>query len=310
MLLHHAGREDVHQHLALVDRLLAVGIAAAEAPSVVRLPLRPQLHHGHVVPAEAGACVGAERRLHQVREEMVSDRLHVAVVDALHVGREREVFTRGDREPGGPGRGDVEGTLLGEEALVLLEARHREARLVARADREHRQELPEIADPRAEAGRAVVVAVAQASGVARLRREAGEPAGLEGLIREDGRDAERVTAEGLRVGRREESLLQVDSGLAGIEGRAGVVGVHPAVAEEREAESGFRSDGHARGGRGNREVFRVAGDRAGGQAHRAGRARRGADHRVLAVGREEGEAEVDPRVEQCEPGRIRRRCEG
>ena len=248
----------------------------------------PIFHTSIVLPAEPGAAVAAEavgnHPLGAKADERtgVVHRRRVVVVDPLVVERDQPLVRRAERDADGEVRRDVEAALLREQTLVVVEVPHADLAGVRNADRELIGELAHVADADADAPR---VAVAVVGEVGRAGREAAEHLqafGLEALVGDDRRDADRLALHGLpRHVRRDHQLRQVDAEVAGaaeqVVGRplalpelpagalhgnlpARIVGVHPAVAVHGDAEREIRPVFPVDADLGNEEVGAVAVD--------------------------------------------------
>ena len=235
MALDDAGSDDVEQRLVGGNRLGILAVAGAQRQVAAVDIAHAQLGGGDVAPAEAAAIAGAERIAGKQIGERVADRLHVAVLDALHVQRQGQVVGCP------PGRAKtivgrhVEVTLFGEQPLVLVETAHAHLGGPGRAQRQRRRYLAGPAQAHAEAGAAVGAAVGQIERVAggagksirALHREA-----LIAQVRGNAESVLRVEFPGQR--RRDEELFEVHvqrprRAKTG-KGIVGVIGIHAAVA--------------------------------------------------------------------------------
>ena len=168
-------------------------------------------------------------------------------------------FTDVQRQADGVVRGNIEITILREQAAVVVEFAHVDFRLVSRAETQSGPDLGLQADPETDTGRGIVVVITQVRGIGGENGEVAEALGLESLVGEDRADTPGTVLGKLgRVGCRNEQLCQVDAGrVVAVSAGKGheivrsaksrgnekscrpalVFGVHAAVAVDRDAQA-------------------------------------------------------------------------
>ncbi len=144
-----------------------------------------------------------------------------------------------DGESGGPGRRDVEASLLGEQTGVVVELAHLHLGLIGEAEAELLEPLTHVADLGTVAGGGALAPLLDSLVGAELNRcEAADALGLEGLVDKDRHDAEGmllVVLEGPRDA--DEQLFEVHAGGGlGTERAGGVVGVHSTVPIDHDTQ--------------------------------------------------------------------------
>ncbi|MCY1413156.1 hypothetical protein D9M71_285820 [compost metagenome] len=241
MLTHHAGGQGVEEGFALVQRLVGPAVAAAQGQLRSDRVAGAELVDADVLPAEVGTVLGTEQMSAEQHVHRVGDRLHVAVVDLLHVRRQ------GQPLGGAPGQADavvfrnVEAAVVGEQTFVALELAGLDLRRPGHANA---QAVGELAVPAQAQAPAVGVIVAIVADMLRRLGHAGKAIdttrleALVGVVEADAEAVALVDAPGQRRGN--EHLSQVDASVAsaavGAEGIALIVGVHAAVAVHSQTE--------------------------------------------------------------------------
>ena len=301
----HPGGEDVEQHLAVGDRLLAIAHPGAPGLIGILLPLPAQLDHRHVVPAKAGAVIIAQAPR---GSEGIAYTVYLAVADMLNVQQQPVILDARPRQTTLEHLRDVEIALLGEEPAVVVELLHLQHLAPAQATAQLIGELALPAELEAVAPGVVGAVVGESARVGGKAGEASEPLGREALVGDHRRDAEGVVLVELpRPGGRDEQLLQVHPGLAGAEGAhvaAAVLGVHAAVGEDRDAQGLALGELAVVTGAGDHEGLVLALAAAGHQVEGAWLWGTATLDRVLPAGREELGADIGAVANEGHAGRI------
>ncbi|MPL88733.1 hypothetical protein SDC9_34760 [bioreactor metagenome] len=272
VILDDAGGEDVQADVLWPDRVRRMGIAHTPGHVGGLLPFGAEPDHVDIVPAKARTA----RCPHRPGIGRVADGADVAVEDLLIVEQQRHIRARVIGEARGDRGGNVEITAVLEQVRIIVELRHLEAGLRRKAQRQLRRDLVLQARPETDAGGIIGIVPGNAEGREAARREA--------LHRDRGRDAPGQPPHLLRIGHRQEQLVEVHPGLAAAKDTCAaaeigtvrvahrrVGGVHPAVAIGREVQHRAVLQRHVVGEIRHQEVFVPAfhlarGDEAGAGA--------------------------------------------
>ena len=161
MIAHNAGCQHIEQGLRLRDRIARTAIAGAQGEPVAGLIDRAEFPHIDIVPAEAGAVIGAERDALKQRCNRVADRVYSGIFDMLEIRAQCQLRCRIDRNAHAPGGWHVKAALFCKQPGIAVECGGPDFRLVESAHAEIVTKGAEIADAEARAKGPVLAPVAE-----------------------------------------------------------------------------------------------------------------------------------------------------